>query len=37
MRLCHHFVNEELECAVCEFGNNFAELSLLCGDASLVE
>ena len=37
MRLCHHFVNEELEYAVCEFGNDFAELSLHCADASLVE
>ena len=37
MQLCHHFANEELEWAVCEFGNNFAELSLLCTDTALVE
>lgn len=37
MRLCHHFVDDGLEWAVCKFGGNFSELSLLCGDASLVE
>lgn len=37
MRCCNHHIDNGLEWMICEFGESFAELSLLLGDASIAE